>query len=252
MNLVVVDKCTNYCSYCFAATEMAKAKGLTSLSRPNIEEVAAFVARSGPAFDINIIGGEPFLYGDLPYLLDRLFSEPALRSATIFTGGIFQPSALRTIAHHSNHMVFLLNLNERRDYRKAREYDLVLENLDLALELGWRVVIGFNIWQTDFDYREILAICQQFGVERLRWTVAYPEAVPSPEVKVLSPSEFPQVARRCVEFLEEAYQAGVRGVPGLSAPEVLFHTCRARKDPAHSAGLGDSHPLLRTGRRRGS
>ena len=47
MNLIVVDKCTNDCPYCFASTEMAKEGGRTELSREGIEGVVRFARASG-------------------------------------------------------------------------------------------------------------------------------------------------------------------------------------------------------------
>lgn len=222
MNLIVVDKCTNHCAYCFAATEMAKSTSRAVLSRTAIDELLEFIRRSGPDFDLNVIGGEPFIYIDLPYLLDRLYEEPTFGSATVFTGGIFNRKALDRIAHHADRTVLLVNLNERRDYHHTSEYSVVRDNMAAAIRLGFRIVIGFNIWRADFDYAEILNACAEFGVEHLRWTVAYPEANPSPGITVLSPAEYPHVARRCAEFLEEAYQRGIQAYLDCPLPKCFF------------------------------
>jgi len=222
MNLIVVDKCTNYCRYCFASTEMGRATAKNTLDRASIEVVAAFVRKSGPGFSVNVIGGEPFLYRDLGFLLDRLYAEQTFGGATVFTGGIFKTGLLDAVSHHAHRTALLFNLNQRRDYVKQAEYDLVLRNLGRAQELGFPVVVGFNIWRSDFDGDEILDVCHAFGVERLRWTVAYPEAEPSEGVQTLRPDEYPATARSTAAFLEKAYRRGIQAWLDCPLPKCFF------------------------------
>ncbi|AMW31329.1 radical SAM protein [Arthrospira platensis] len=222
MNLIVIDKCSNYCAYCFASTEMGKSGKKTVLTREGIERVVQFISRSGPNFRLNIIGGEPFLYKDLVYLLEKSMAEPALGDATIFTGGICNTNEILKLKPYRDRLSLLVNLNERRDYRRNTEYELVLHNIDVALNLGIPVNIGFNIWRQDFNYQEILDVCESFGIEYLRWTVAYPELNPSPEVQVLSPSEYHAVAPRIAEFLEAAYWQHIQVYLDCPLPKCFF------------------------------
>lgn len=222
MNVILIDKCTNYCAYCFASTLMAKNAARAGLSRESIEELVAFVSRSGPDFHLNLIGGEPFLFQDLGYLLENLCREPGFGRATIFTGAIFVTRALEQLAPYRDRIALLVNLNERRDYKKASEYEVVLKNMSRALEMGIRTTVGFNIWREDFDYEEILDVCREHGVEQLRWTVAYPEASPMVGVAVLTTDTYPQVARRCAEFLEAAFEAGIEAYLDCPLPKCFF------------------------------
>jgi radical SAM protein with 4Fe4S-binding SPASM domain len=222
MNLIVVDKCTNYCGYCFAATEMAATQKKTVLSKDSIDEVIRFIERSGPGFHLNIIGGEPFLFHDMDYLLDRLVSEPNFAAATIFTGGIAAPSNIEKIARFANCISLLVNLNEKRDYKRVADYALVVKNIALAQRLGIQVTIGFNIWRLDFDFEEILDVCTRFGVEHLRWTVAYPELTPMPGVSVVHPSDYGALARRCYAMLERAFGLGIEAHIDCPLPKCFF------------------------------
>jgi radical SAM protein with 4Fe4S-binding SPASM domain len=222
MNLIVVDKCTNNCSYCFASTEMSQSTARNELSREAIEEVLAFVRRSGPSFSLNIIGGEPFLFHDLGYFLEKLSAEPALAQAIVFTGGIFSTVALERLSPFAERIALLFNLNERRDYRRDAEYEVVLRNMKEALKLGLRLNVGFNIWRADFNYQEILNVCRDFGVEYLRWTVAFPEAEPMPGVITLPPSAYKDLARRCFSFMEAAYQMGIQAYLDCPLPKCFF------------------------------
>lgn len=222
MNLILVDKCTNYCAYCFASTVMAEQSKRASLSRDSIELLCEFVAKCGPDFTINLIGGEPFLYQDLDYLLARLFSISNVSRATIFTGAIFKQRALDVLAPFRDKVSILVNLNERRDYKRESDYAAVRRNMARSLELGFHTGIGFNIWREDFDYEEILTVCHEYGVEHLRWTIAYPEAKPMPGVTVLSPERYAATARRCFRFLEHAFQQNVEAYLDCPLPKCFF------------------------------
>ncbi|MGI0499858.1 radical SAM protein [Limnospira platensis CENA597] len=111
MNLIVIDKCSNYCAYCFTSTEMGKSGKKTALTREGIERVVQFISRSGPNFRLNIIGGEPFLYKDLVYLLEKSMAEPALGDATIFTGGICNSNEILKLKPYRDRLSLLVNLN---------------------------------------------------------------------------------------------------------------------------------------------
>lgn len=201
---------------------MSQSTARNELSREAIEEVVAFVHRSGPSFSLNIIGGEPFLYHDLGYLLEKLSAEPALAQAIVFTGGIFSTAAIERLSPFAERTSLLFNLNERRDYRHEVEYEVVLRNMKEALKLGLRINVGFNIWRADFNYQEILNVCRDFGVEYLRWTVAFPEAEPMPGVITLPPSAYKDLARRCFAFMEAAYEMGIQAYLDCPLPKCFF------------------------------
>lgn len=224
MNLLVTDKCTNHCPYCFASTEMGKTQMLNHLSRENTEKVLEFIRNGEPNFSINIIGGEPFLYNDLGYLLERLTSEPNFKDAVIFTGGIFKTEKLNELKPYSKKISFLFNLNEKDVYKNEKEYQLVLTNLQKGLELGIHTNIGVNIYRTDFNFQEILDVCYDFGIEQLRWTVACPQINPSPDVKVLYPSDYPIVSKRIMQFLEKAFEMKISTYLDCPVPKCFFTT----------------------------
>ena len=151
MNLVVTDKCTNSCPYCFASSEMSKSLSLNILSKSNIDKIVDFIKRGEPSFEMNIIGGEPFIYKNLGFLLRKLYNEPNFKKATIFTGGVFLSKKIEEILPYCDQISIMVNLNEKRDYRSYKEYDKVIENIAKFFSLGIQTNIGFNIYSKNFN-----------------------------------------------------------------------------------------------------
>lgn len=217
MNLIVVDKCTNYCKYCFASTEMAKDNAKAALKNENIPFILDFIRNSGPKFELNIIGGEPFLYRELPVLLKKVLELSNVSSICIFTGGIVATKVVKEILNlDSRRVSFLFNMNEKKDYKTEREYDLVLTNFDLVLSHGFKASFGYNIYESDFNYLEILNLCEEFGTPYLRWTIAFPELVKNPLTITLSPDQYKSISKKVAIFLEDAYSRGI--MAGLDCP----------------------------------
>jgi MoaA/NifB/PqqE/SkfB family radical SAM enzyme len=222
MNLLVTDKCTNHCPYCFASTEMGKSNVLNQLSRENIGKIIGFIRNNDTKFDLNIIGGEPFLYKDLSYLINELTNEPNFGKALIFTGGIFRTEKLLEIEPYSDKVCLLFNLNEKIVYKNKKEYELVLKNLGKSIELGIKSNIGINIYRIDFNFIEILNVCNDFGIENLRWTIACPQLGDSHDIKVLYPSDYPNVSKRVMQFLEIAYNMKINAILDCPIPKCFF------------------------------
>src|SRR6185437_4643043 len=223
MNLIVVDKCTNYCKYCLASNEMAKSNAKAALKDENIPFILDFIHNSGPNFELNIIGGEPFLYRRLPYLLEKVLELPNVSKICIFTGGIIASKVIELVTHlDSTRISYLFNVNEKKDYNTEKEYDLVLENFDLVLSHGFKASFGYNIYESNFDYREILNLCTQYGTPYLRWTIAFPELVKNPFTITLSPDQYKLMAGRVADFLEDAYQRKIAAGLDCPIPKCFF------------------------------
>lgn len=224
MNLIVVDKCTNYCKYCFASNEMAKNNAKAVLKDEHIPIVLEYIKNSGPNFELNVIGGEPFLYRQLPYLLEKVLELNNVSKICIFTGGIASPKVVEKICHLDNDRItFLFNMNEKKDYKTIKEYDLVLENFDLLLSHGFRAIFGYNIYEENFNYQEILDLCEKYGTPILRWTVAFPELTPNDYSQTLKPDQYKNIASKVFGFLEEAYQRGIGAGLDCPVPKCFFN-----------------------------
>lgn len=223
MNIIVVDKCTNYCKYCFASSVMAKTDAKSILPQSDIQYLTDFVSRSGPEFRVNILGGESLLYPHLAELVQALLQLDNVSGICIFTGGIASSRAMERIVDVCDARVeFLFNMNEKQDYRTTREYDLVIKNCELALANGVRCGFGYNVYKLGFNGEEILDLCTDFGVDTLRWTVAYPELVPNSYSETLAPSQYRDGAIEAFEFLESAYKRGIKAGLDCPLPKCFF------------------------------
>lgn len=223
MNLIVVDKCTNYCKYCFASNEMAKNNARATLNKDNIPKILNFIRNSGDNFKLNVIGGEPFLYRDLPFLLEKILELDNVSQICIFTGGIVSRKVVNKICHLDNNRIsFLFNINEKKDYKKIIEYNLLLDNFDLVLSHGFRAIFGYNIYEEAFNYKEILNLCEEYGTPVLRWTIAFPEMIPNPYTKTLSPKQYKLISNNVANFLEDAYQRGIKAGLDCPIPKCFF------------------------------
>jgi radical SAM protein with 4Fe4S-binding SPASM domain len=223
MNIIVVDKCTNYCKYCFASNEMAKNNAKGVLNEEEIPSVLNFIRNSGPDFELNIIGGEPFLYPHLSYLVGKILELPNVAKVCIFTGGIVPSKLVKEIEYlDSTRVNFLFNLNEKKDYKSEKDYTLILQNFDLILSYGFKATFGYNIYEKNFDYQEILGMCREYGSTYLRWTIAFPELVKNPYTQTLPPQEYELVSSHVANFLEQAYQCGIDAALDCPIPKCFF------------------------------
>ena len=224
MNLIVVDKCTNYCKYCFASNEMAKNNSKAALKDENIPRVLEFIRNSGANFELNVIGGEPFLYRQLPYLLEKVLELENVSKICVFTGGIVATKVVEQICHlDTTRINFLFNMNEKKDYKTEREYELVLENFDLVLSQGFKAIFGYNIYEKEFNYTEILDLCEEYGTPILRWTIAFPELVKNLYTTTLLPDEYKAVSNKVATFLEDAYSRGIKAGLDCPIPKCFFN-----------------------------
>lgn len=224
MNLIVVDKCTNYCKYCFASTEMAKNNSKSFLQAKSIPFVIDYIKNSGDNFELNIIGGEPFLYRQLPILLEKVMELENVSKVCVFTGGITSQKSIEQILHFNNgKLTFLFNINEKKDYKTIREYELVLSNFDLLLSNGFRAIFGYNIYEENFNYKEVLDVCEKYGKPVLRWTVAFPELTPNELTQILKPEQYQNVSDRVYDFLEDAYSRNIEALLDCPLPKCFFN-----------------------------
>ena len=90
MNLILTDKCTNSCPYCFAAQEMSRNKRKNNMKREDFDYLMHFISNSKEQVEINVIGGEPLIYDDLEYVLKRLNRSRLVKNICVMTGGIIK------------------------------------------------------------------------------------------------------------------------------------------------------------------
>lgn len=221
MNLIITDKCTNSCPYCFAAYEMQKHKEQNILTKDDFELFLSFVEKEKTPIRLNVIGGEPLIYPHLEYLLDKLDNAKGIVHSVFFTGGIVSKSVFDKLAQHKDKLSLLFNLNERRSYLNQKHHDIVIRNIEYALGLGIRLSIGYNIFREDFNGEEILDYCSVFGVKDLRFAVACP-VYNMPSNMVVPPMKYGILSNRVFQFLKKCFEKDIKGHLDCTLPLCFF------------------------------
>jgi cyclic pyranopterin phosphate synthase len=140
LRVSVTDRCNLRCQYCMPEPDYAwlPREGLLTF-----EEIGTLVdVFTGAGVDrVRITGGEPLLRRDLPDLISRLASRPAIRDLALTTNGVLlrgHASALRAAGLHRI-TVSLDTLRRDRFQALARfdELDAVLAGIDAAASAGF-------------------------------------------------------------------------------------------------------------------
>lgn len=118
----------------------------------------------------------------------------------MLTGGIFKKRLLQTISPLQVGLIF--NINEPRDYRNPKHFARVVGNVEEAIKLGFKIVVGFNVWRMDFDPGFIPGLAYNLGRPGFRWAVANPQL--NQHSNVINTSLFGPLEDRCLEMLEKA------------------------------------------------
>jgi cyclic pyranopterin phosphate synthase len=242
MNLVIARACSNSCPYCFETAERHDGKQ-DLISAENVLKLAEWARDSGLE-TLSFLGGEPFLHpglGDIVTLFRRVSPGTRLR---VLTGGVFRKRLLDNLSPDDVGLVF--NINEPRDYRKPKHYDKVIGNVETAIRRGFHVVLGFNVWRADFDTSFMPNLAHRFARSSFCWTVANPQrGFPS---SVLTPSQFNEIAERCLSMLQESARLNIEALPDCPLPICFFKESALawvrQYHPATASLLGSCNPIL--------
>lgn len=208
MNIFVTKICNNNCPYCFAKDFM---KERTELSEENAIKFIEFLRRNKKEIKmalpgLNIMGGEPFLYQNLGWLIRKIKSnkEKLVENFSIFTGGIFPTENLNLLDGIKN-LQICLNLNEKKAYSSESAYNLVLHNLKTMIDKKFmQVGLGYNIASLDFNGDEIIETAKKFGINHLRIAIANP-VYNSKDIHVVSPDKYPELAPKVFKFIKKCH-----------------------------------------------
>jgi cyclic pyranopterin phosphate synthase len=153
LRLSVTDRCNLRCSYCMPEADYVWLPREDILHFEEIETLVDVFLGLG-VDKVRLTGGEPLLRRDLPALVERLASRPAIRDLALTTNGVLlaaQAHALRDAGLHRI-TVSLDTLRRDRFQALARfdELDRVLAGIDRAaplfpgLKLDSVVIRGVN------------------------------------------------------------------------------------------------------------
>lgn len=208
-----------------------------------MDELAAWGRASGLQF-LSLLGGEPFLHPQLPEIINHLQKASPATSLQILTGGVFKKRLLQTISSQQVGIIF--NINEPCDYRNPKHFAKVIGNIEEAIKLGFKVVVGFNVWRIDFDTGFIPTLSYNLGRSGFRWAVANPQL--NLHSNVVHTSQFASLSPRCFEMLEKAAALNLEAELDCPLPLCFFSENQLawlrQYHPKTSLRMGVCDPVL--------
>ncbi|APV43704.1 Radical SAM superfamily enzyme, MoaA/NifB/PqqE/SkfB family [Dehalogenimonas formicexedens] len=217
MNLIIARPCSNSCPYCFETGERRGGQN-DFITMANVQILAEWARKTHLDY-LSILGGEPFLHPELTSILSTFRRISPSTGFRILTGGVFKSRLLDDLSPDSAGLIF--NINEPRDYVNPKHFSKVINNVETAIRRGFRVILGFNVWRTDFDPTFMPRLAHSLARTNFRWTVANPQKYT--QSKVLSPGQYQTVAERCIQMLETSTSLGIEALLDCPLPLCFFN-----------------------------
>lgn len=216
MNILLTDKCSNNCPYCFAQEKLEADSKLNQMPLDNYRKVLDFLKKSRNR-TVKLLGGEPMLHSQISEIIKMTAEDDDFDNIIIFTGGIFDRNLVHLLTNEKISVV--LNTNHPDDY-KENKWEIYMGNLDYMISLGIHVTPGYNIYREDFDYEFILDLLEHYKLKNLRWTVAVPMG--SYGNAHVSLDNYRRMGKRLTEFLLRVSDLGVRASLDCFVPLCTF------------------------------
>lgn len=168
ITLQLTDLCTLHCPYCFAGNDVPKTQG-RFLTMEDATQFLKF-CEDNEIDLIRITGGEPFVHPQWKKILSDLSSF----DLNIFTNLTIE-NCIRDLKPEAGRVGFLVNINQQSDYTNV-QWLSVLENLAELKARNITTVLGYNIYQKDFDLTTLFSLAKWMESRSLRLSIANPSA----------------------------------------------------------------------------
>ena len=172
-NILLTQRCTRSCPYCFAIKHMDTSPPEDILSWENLIYLADFMQAAGER-RVQFLGGEPTLH---PQFIDFcLYIINRGMGITVFTNGMMPSEKLADAVKHfaqlpDEMLSFVCNINHP-DITPKGEMEMALNFLKA---FGRRITPGFNIYRKEIDIDFIFDYINKYGLQRgLRLGLAHP------------------------------------------------------------------------------
>lgn len=203
-NLAISAVCNQKCAYCFTGDHLANSGAHQDfLDVGDFAMRLDFLDRSG-IDQVRLLGGEPTLHPQFLELIER--TKARSKTIIVFTNGLMPEEVLvgleRLAAKDCN---VLVNVNEPTEAGKK-----TFERQRTVLcRLGERAMLGFNIYQTNFQPDFLLSLIAEAKCKpALRLGMAHPCL--SGSNHYIHPKQYRFIAEKIVRFARTAASDGVR------------------------------------------
>ncbi len=146
LRISVTDRCNLRCRYCMPPGGIDAATREELLSYEELFRIARVLAKRG-VNKVRVTGGEPFVRRDLPLLFAKLSQIPELERLAVTTNGQLIGRHLEDLRNETrlSRINFSLDSLDPERYRRVTrggKLKPVLESIDRALELGFKVKVN--------------------------------------------------------------------------------------------------------------
>jgi len=244
MNILLTDKCSNTCPYCFAKQKLEEDSKLNQMPLENYKKVLDFLRISKSRL-VKLLGGEPMLHSQIAEFINIVSGDDDFDAIVVFSGGIFDRSLAYLLANEKINVV--LNTNHPSDYKDGK-WDIFIKNLDYMISLGVDITLGYNVYKTDFEYEFILDLLDYYKIKNLRWTIAVP--MHSYQNLHVPFEDYQKMGNRLTEFLLRFADMGVQSRLDCFVPLCTFRDSdygKLIKTFPHMAKGGLCNPAIDVG-----
>jgi hypothetical protein len=202
-NLAISTVCNQNCPYCFTVDYLNKSGTQRDfLSVDDFENNLSFLERSD-IDEVRLLGGEPTLHPQFTELIKR--ARKTGKRIMIFSNGLIPEDALSCLESLPvTECTVLVNVNApdiAGESIHARRYVTIRR-------LGERTLLGFNIYQTNFQLDFLLPIITEAGCRpAIRLGIAHPCL--SVDNQYIHPNQYVAIGKKIVHYARVAAKVGV-------------------------------------------
>lgn len=209
-NIILTNSCNLNCPFCFA-TE-TKAKESINVNQMTMEEFREILK-----FDTNIVtglcGGEPTTHPNFCEMLNELLSIRG-KYVNLLTNGVWPEHVRNFISNlpfeKSKKIIYLFNILKPELYTDEQKERLRLALKSINTETAY---IGFTIYKQPFDYSYIFDFAEEFGVTRIRYSIAAPNIMDSKSWNIDPEKDFSSLSDTVYQFIKDAHSKGLEVNP---------------------------------------
>lgn len=200
ITLQLNENCCLKCPYCFAGNHEQRRFEKKEISEEDFSLFLDFCHLNDIEM-VRITGGEPFLHSGVQEILEQL-DDFKLNIIT----NLVVPDCVEKMNPQKGKCAFLVNFNERNLYTE-KQWESFLRNLEALKNRQITTVLGFNIYQRNYDLSIFLEKARELSCERIRLSIANPSF--DGGTRVLRKEDISEVCHELVGLSKQLKKEGI-------------------------------------------
>lgn len=203
-NIIFTNKCNINCPFCFANENKEKSNQDNALNFTVADTWQVSNLLSSNLF--KFCGGEPTLNPEIiPAITSLLKSD---KNISILSNGLwpetFQDFIENLTLPYTIKIIYLFNILEPQFYT-ANQLQRLKKTLSIVNPV--QTTLGITIYKKDFEYQYLFDLCQQYKINRIRWSICAPNTNGN---DYLLEKDFYTIASRLYQFLKAAEKLNIK------------------------------------------